>query len=377
MAKSKPTLADATRALEATARVATNGTAAQRAGRAEPSAEPDAPDEPGTGDRLVIYQGKGGIRVELSYSGDTMWASQNQMAELFGVTRASITRHLQNIYADGELDQESTRTESVLVGVNGQKYPIHLFSLDAIISVGYRVNSVQGTMFRRWATDKLVQYAVKGFAIDDDRLKEASGNTYFAELRERIRDIRASEANAYAELRTICSLCADYDPASQAARNFYMGVQNMLLWGVASATAPELVVDRADASQPNMGLTSWRGTDIAKVDVTVSKNYLANAEVEELNRLTGMVLDYFEDQTSREKAVSMAALESKLSAFLRFNERPILQDLGRVSRSAADEHAKAEYEKFAEARRLKRQDEGKAAISKLKQLVKASKRSRR
>ena len=251
-----------------------------------------------------------------------------------------------------------------------------VYNLDAIISVGYRVGSKQGTMFRRWATDKLVQYAIKGFALDDERLKEPGGNDYFAELRERIRDIRASEANLYTELRNICALCSDYDSQSQAARNFYMAMQNKMLWATTSATAPEIVARRANAQADNMGLTTWKGRDIAKADVTVAKNYLIPVEIEDLNRLTGMALDYFEDQTKRRRIVTMDELETKLGEFLQFNNRPVLDHFGSVSRETADNRAEAEYERFAETRRLKRQQEGEASITKLKEVQRRQRRKR-
>ena len=366
MAK-KPTVTEAARALEEAARVATEGALPERAGRFVVT---DAPDEEDTttGDRLVLYEGRGGIKVELSYAGDTMWATQKQMAELFAIDVKTVSEHLRNIFAEGELDRESNSGKTRIAG---STKPVNIYNLDAIISVGYRVGSKQGTMFRRWATDKLVQYAIKGFVLDDERLKEAGGNDYFAELRERIRDIRASEANLYAELRSICALCSDYDPKSPSARNFFMAMQNKLLWATTSATAPEIVKARVDANAANMGLTSWKGRDgVTKADVTVAKNYLAQGEIADLNRLTGMTLDYFDDQTQRRRVVTMIELEGKLDEFLKFNNRPALAHLGSVSRPDADAHAEAEYERFAEVRRLRRQHEGEVTISSLKKAQK-------
>jgi hypothetical protein len=375
----KPTVTEATRALEEAARVATQGSVPERAGRfVVPDVVPEDTDA-STDDELVLYEGKGGVRVDLRYSGDTIWATQKQMADLFGVDRTSIVKHLRNIYAEGELDPETTCAESSQVRTEGKRSvtrPMQVYNLDAIISVGYRVGSKQGTMFRRWATDKLVQYAIKGFALDDERLKEPGGNDYFAELRERIRDIRASEANLYSELRTICALCSDYNPKSQAARNFYMAMQNKLLWATTSATAPEIVARRANAQADNMGLTTWKGRDIAKADVTVAKNYLIPVEIEDLNRLTGMALDYFEDQTKRRRVVTMDELETKLGEFLQFNNRPLLTHFGSISREAADNRAEAEYERFAESRRLRRQQDGEASITKLKEVQRRQRRKR-
>jgi hypothetical protein len=373
----KPTVTEATRALEQAARVATQGVRAERSGRFVVPDEPDDVDA-STGDQLVLYEGKGGVKVELSYAGDTMWATQKQMAELFGVQKAAISKHLSNIFAEGELDRSSVVSKMETTAADGKRYQVQIYNLDAIISVGYRVGSKQGTMFRRWATNKLVQYAIKGFVLDDDRLKEPSGNDYFSELRERIRDIRASEANLYTELRSICALCTDYDPKSQAARNFYMAMQNKLLWATATATAPEIVLDRARADADNMGLTAWKGREVAKADVTVAKNYLAQGEITDLNRLTSMVLDYFEDQAERRQPVTMMALEEKLNEFLKFNDRPVLARLGSVSREAADTHAVAEYAKFDATRRLRRREEGVASIVALKKVDKEiNKRGRR
>jgi hypothetical protein len=299
--------------------------------------------------------------------------TQRDIASLFAITRESVTRHLQNIYGEGELDKASTSTESVRVGVNGQSYRMTVYNLDAVISVGYRISSKQATMFRRWATDKLVQYAIKGFAIDDERLKSAGGNDYFSELRDRIRDIRASEANLYKELREICTLCSDYDPKSKASILFFAFTQNKLLWAVTSMTAAEIVVDRASASKPNMGLTAWKGRDITKAEVGTAKNYLADTELSSLNRFTGMLLDYFEDQAERRRVVTMAELEERLNDFLKFNQRPVLTAAGRVSSTAAEAHAKAEYEKFSEQRRLKRQAESEAALVQLAAIGKSKK----
>jgi hypothetical protein len=370
MAK-KPTVTEATRALEQAARVATQGSMPEQAGRFVLPEVPEDTDA-STGDELVLYEGKGGVKVELRYSGDTMWATQKQMAELFGVSINVVSVHLRNIFAEGELDQGSN---SQKMRIAGSAKPVNIYNLDAIISVGYRVGSKQGTMFRRWATGKLVQYAIKGFVLDDDRLKEPGGNDYFSELRERIRDIRASEANLYAELRSICALCTDYDPKSQAAHNFYMAMQNKLLWATAAATAPEIIVERAKAEADNMGLTTWKGQrGVTKTDVTVAKNYLGQTEIDDLNRLTGMVLDYFEDQAERRQPVTMMALEEKLNEFLKFNNRPVLAHLGSVSREVADAHAAAQYEKFAATRRLRCQEEGAASIVALKKVDKEIKK---
>lgn len=372
----KPTLTEVTDAMARAGRVGAKGAPAEQAGQFVVPDEPEG-DEGTTGDELVLYETGKGLKVELNFSGDTMWATQQQMADLFNVTQASVSRHLKNIYGEGELDQETSYTESVYQGVNGQSRNRRLYNLDAIISVGYRVNSKQGTMFRRWATGVLVEYAKKGFALDDQRLKEPGGNDYFAELRERIRDIRASEANVYKELREVCTLCSDYDPNQQSARNFFAGLQNKMLWAVTTNTAPQLIMDRADASKPNMGLTSWKGRDVAKADVKTAKNYLGDQEIAELNRLTNMTLDYIEDQTQRRRVVTMVELEEQIREFIKFNKRPLLGHNGSVTRAKADKHALAEYEKFAEARRLARQAEGEKTVAKLLAVEKSAPVGRR
>jgi hypothetical protein len=338
-----------------------------------------------TGDRFLIYADKGGIRVELRYEGETLWLSQAQMAELFGVTRASINIHLKNIYEDNELAAEATCKESLQVREEGGrrvKRSIPLYNLDAIISVGYRVGSKQGTLFRRWATEKLVQFATKGWVIDERRLREPGRQDHFAELRKLIQDIRASEANVYAELRRILSICQDYDPNTKASQNFFAHFQNKLHYTVTSHTAAEIKRMRANASEPNMGLTNWSGEEIRQSDVTVAKNYLGQTEIEDLNRATNMLLDYFEDQTERRRLVSLADAEQKLDEWLKFNERPQLRGFGSVTAKQADDHAKAEFKKFDGTRRLERKrqaDEGlvHALDAQVKVLTRPSRRKKK
>lgn len=314
-------------------------------------------EDEATGDRFLVFAAADGVRVELRYEGDTLWLSQAQMAELFGVTRASINIHLKNIYEDNELDQGATCKESLQVrdeGGRSVKRSIPLYNLDAIISVGYRVGSKQGTLFRRWATDKLVQLATKGWVVDAKRLRDPSAHDHFTELRKLIQDIRASEANVYAELRRILSMCQDYDPRSKVSQNFFAHFQNKLHFAVTSHTAAEIKRSRANATERNMGLTSWSGDEIRTTDVTVAKSYLGKIEIDELNRATNMLLDYFEDQTKRLRLVSQADAERRFDDWLKFNERPSLRGFGSVTAKAADEHARAEYKKFDAARRLSR-----------------------
>jgi hypothetical protein len=249
---------------------------------------------PLTGNRFLIYHSNRGAKVQLQVDGDTFWATQQQMADAFGVTRPNITMHLQNIFKEGELSESAVCKESLLTGRDGKQYQTKLYNLNALISVGYRIGGSLGTSFRLWATEKLIQYLVKGFVIDSERLKNPAEHDRIAELREIIRDIRAAEANVYAELRRICAMCQDYDPQSQAAREFYSHMQAKLYWAVTSHTPSEILSARADARLPNMGLQTWPKDEIRQADALIAKNYLTDPELRELNRLTTILLDIFE-----------------------------------------------------------------------------------
>lgn len=304
-----------------------------------------------TGDHLLIYATEHGTEVEFHYKGETLWMTQAQMSELFGRDVASISRHIRNILDDNELD-ESSNLQKVQIARSTK--PITIYSLDMVISVGYRVSSKQATMFRRWATDKLVQFATKGFVIDAPRLKGADNADRIKELREIIRDIRASEANVYREIRSICAMCSDYDGSSTSARTFYAAMQNKLLWATTSMTGPEIVKDRANSQDENMGLRTWPNQNIRKADTIVAHNYLGETEIRQKNRFTVMLLDFFEERLERQKLTTMAEAEAELDRFIRFNDRPLLRDKGSVSRSSANKHAEAQYKKFDNQRRAKR-----------------------
>jgi hypothetical protein len=249
-----------------------------------------------TGHRFVIYSAVGTANVELQVDGDTFWATQRQMAEAFGVTPQNVSFHLQNIFKEGELSEVAVCKDSLHTGHDGKKYPTKLYNLNAVISVGYRIGGKLGTAFRLWATDRLFQYLTKGFVVDIKRLKSGVAPDRVAELREIIRDIRAEEANVYAELRRICSLCQDYEPTSSAARDFYIKMQAKLYWATVSQTPSMIIASRADAKAENMGLRTWSKQDVLQTDVVTAKNYLAPLELKELNRLTTILLDIFEDQ---------------------------------------------------------------------------------
>ncbi len=307
---------------------------------------------------LILYQTEDGhTRIECRFEDDTIWLTQALMAELFQIGVNTVNHHLKEIYAEGEHEREATIRHYRIVRSEGSREvtrEIEHYSLPIILAVGYRVRSLRGTQFRQWATARLTEFLVKGFTMDDERLKNPPGPgvpDYFDELLERIRDIRASERRMYLRLREILALAADYQPADTETQRFFGVVQNKLHFAVTGRTAPELIAARADAAKPNMGLTAWKGTIVRKGDVSVAKNYLREEEIAELNRIVVMFLDYAEDQARRRRQVFLADWKTKLDDFLRFNERRILPDAGKISREAANRRAEQEYERFAARRR--------------------------
>ena len=309
---------------------------------------------------IVMYQAKDGkVRVECRFADETLWLSQALIAELFQKDVRTINEHLQNIYSENELEAERTIRKFRIVRREGEREVarvIEHYNLDAILAVGYRVRSERGTQFRRWATERLREYLVKGFIMDDERLKnppvEGSGvPDYFDELLERIRDIRASERRMYLRVKEIFALAADYQPKAPECTRFFQTMQNKLHFAITGKTAAELIEGRADHTKPNMGLTTWKGETVRKADVTVAKNYLSENEIAELNRVVVMWLDYAEDQALRRKQVFLRDWEMKLDDFLIFNERRVLPKAGAVSKESADSKAEAEYEQFAARRR--------------------------
>jgi hypothetical protein len=309
---------------------------------------------------IVLYQTEDGrTRLECRFADETLWLSQALMAELFQTTPQNITLHLQSLYAEGELEESATCKEFLQVRLEGGRQvrrALKHYSLDAILAVGYRVRSERGTQFRRWATERLREYLVKGFTMDDQRLKnppvDGSGvPDYFDELLERIRDIRASEKRMYLRVRELFALAGDYDPGKKNTTSFFQTIQNKLHFAATGQTAPELIAGRVDHTKPNMGLTAWKGDVVRKADVAVAKNYLNQDEISELNRIVTMWLDFAEDQARRRKQVFLKDWETKLNEFLRFNERAVLRDKGKVSKGDADARAETEYEEFAARRR--------------------------
>lgn len=321
-----------------------------------------------TGDRFLVYGTDKGLRLDIRYEGETLWMTQAQIAQLFNVDRSVITKHIANVYSEGELDAETTSAKIALVRQEGSrkvKRQLEHYNLDMVISVGYRVSSAQATLFRRWATGVLVQFAKKGFVIDAPRLKQPESIDRVAELREIIRDIRSDEANVYRELRRICTMCQDYDGNAEGAREFYQRTQAKLIYAVTSHTPAEIISKRADHRIVDMGLATWPGDNIRKADVAVSKNYLAEAEVKELNRLTTILLDIFEDQLDLGRLVVMRDAQDLLDKQLESLGRSVLRSGGSAKTSAAKQFAESEYEKFDQVRKLQRQQEADETIAAL------------
>lgn len=334
-----------------------------------------------TGDRFLVYGTGKGLQLDIRYEGETLWMSQAQIGQLFGVDRSVITKHIVNIYAEGELDVEATSAKIAQVRFEGTRQvsrQIEHYNLDVVISVGYRVSSAQATIFRRWATSVLVQFARKGFVVDSQRLKRPENFDRIAELREIIRDIRSDEANLYRELRAICAMCQDYDGKTETAREFYQRTQAKLVYAVTSFTPAELLAQRSDHIAENMGLQTWPKDNIRKTDVVVSKNYLMQTEIKELNRLTSILLDIFEDQLDIGRLTTMQDAQNLLDQQLKQLGRVVLTNGGSVKASDAKLRAEIEYGKFDQRRKEERtEDADKQIASLVEEAKKLPKRPKR
>jgi len=296
------------------------------------------------------------IQVILDDKNETVWVSQSSMADIFDTSKQTISYHLGNIYKEGELNKFSTVKEILTVQEEGKRSVqrnIEFYNLDAIISVGYRVSSQKATTFRIWANSVLKNYLVKGFAIDDDRLKQGKNlfdKDYFDELIEIVREIRASERRFYQKITDLYATAVDYDPKAEITKLFFATVQNKLEYAITKHTAPELIKLRANSKKPNMGLTSWKnekkGGKILKSDVSVAKNYLSKEEISELNTLVNMYLDYAELQAKKGITMKMSDWADKLDSFLKFNEYDLLDDAGKIRKDVAKKFAESEYKKF-------------------------------
>ena len=305
-------------------------------------------------DNLILYTTDDGRdRIELRAQDGTAWMTQAQMADLFQTAPQSMTQHISGIYEDGELTEEATCKELLQVRTEGAREVsrrLKHYNLDMILAVGYRVRSPRGAQFRRWATTTLSEYLVKGFVMDDARLKQPDYD-YFDELLERIRDIRASEARFYQKVRDILSLSEDYDPNSKSVQTFYATIQNKMLHAVTGHTAAELVVARSDANAPNMGLTSWKGSRVRKGDVTTGKNYLGQSEISDLNLIVTMFLDTAELRARRRQTMRLADWDGVLDNFLRSNDLNVLRNAGSVSQKEAARIAETRYTTFDASRK--------------------------
>ena len=307
--------------------------------------------------KILIYQNeKGDTKIDVYFEEDTIWMTQKAMCELYQVAKSSVSEHITNIFQDGELEPEATVRKFRTVQTEGTRQVTRereFYNLDMILAVGYRVRSHVGIHFRRWASNILTEYMKKGFALNDERLRNPKefGADYFDELLERIRDIRAGEKRVYRKVKDIFALSADYDSKSEIAQNFFKSVQNKLEYAATGYTAPEIIARRADAAKDNMGLTSFKGAKVRRSDVTVAKNYMTQEEISTLNLIVNMYLDYAELQAKNRKPVYMADWENRLADFLRFNGREVLEHLGTVKRELAEKLALEQYELFDTHRR--------------------------
>lgn len=310
---------------------------------------------------LLVYQGKGlqdPIHVRLE--GETVWLSQKLIAELYGVSVPTVNEHIANIYEDEELRPEATIRKFRIVQTEGNRQVGRLvdhYNLDMILSVGFRVRSRRGSQFRKWANERLGEYLVKGFTMDDERLKGNAGIVdYFDELLARIREIRASEARVYLMIRDIFALASDYQEGGKETQLFFATMQNKMHYAATGQTAAEIIQTRAAAALPNMGLTTWKGSRVLKTDVGTAKNYLQKEEIDTLNRITVMFLDQAQFRAERRQSIRMADWEGFLDKFLADVELPVLDNSGKVSREDALDFANAQYDRFAERRRLETEE---------------------
>lgn len=294
---------------------------------------------------FLLYRTEDGkIKIETRMQDETVWLTQEQMAQLFDKAKSTINEHIKNIFAEGELVKEQVMRK--FGNTEFSTKPTNYYDLNIIISVGYRVKSLRGTQFRQWATQRLREYIVKGFAMDDERLKRAAGGDYFDELLARIRDIRSSEKVFWRKVLDIYSTSTDYDPDTEISKEFFKVIQNKMHWAAHGQTAAEVIYGRADASKPNMGMTSWSGKSIRKNEVSIAKNYLNEEELDVLNRIVTMYLEFAEFQALNRRPMTMRDWISKLDDFLKLSERDILTHAGKISHNAALEKAHKEYKKY-------------------------------
>lgn len=332
---------------------------------------------------IIIYSSEDGTtKLEVKLENETLWLNQKQLCELFGKSKSTISEHITNIFEDEELNEKvvvrnyRTTTQHGAIEGKTQTSDVKYYNLDMIIALGFKVRSRSGVQFRKWAKNILKEYIVKGFVMDDERLKNppvanSSVPDYFEQMVERIRDIRASERRVYLRVKEIFALASDYDPSWSETTRFFQHIQNKLHFAVTKLTAAEIISQRADAKVLNMGITTLNTNSIKSTDVTVAKNYLSEQEIDELNRIVVMWLDYAEDQAKRKQKVFLKDWENRLDSFLEFNERDVLQNFGQISKNEADKKAKEEYKKFSAQRREQREEQG--LVENIKTLENAAK----
>jgi len=329
--------------------------------------------------QITIYQSPdGSVNIEVLFANENIWLTQKKMAELFEVERSVITKHLKNIFNDNELNQNSVSAKFAHTAEDGKTYQTQFYSLEAIIAVGYRVNSERGTQFRQWATGILKSYIHKGYVLDSNRMKYGSrfSTRYFDELLEEIRDIRSSERMLYQKITDIYATSIDYSPKAFESKQFFATVQNKLHFAITSKTAAEIIIGRADSKKTNMGLTSWRRSPKGKImpsDVVIAKNYLDKEELTALNKIVNMYLDYAEMQAARGRVMRMKDWIDKLNAFLKFSEYEILTDAGKISHEVAEALAMKEYNKFKKIQEKTFKSDFDLFIEQTKQLAKKNK----
>lgn len=324
-----------------------------------------------TGDRLLVFATPHGAELEIQTEGEEPWFTQKQLCEIFGVSKQSVSDHIKKFTDDGELDGEAVVREFRTTAADGKSYATKHYALDVAMYVGYRVNSAQGVLFRKWATRVLTSFATKGFVIHKRRLQAPEAHDRLRELRDTINDIRASDVPLYAELRRICALCQDYDPKSEAARTFFAHMRAKLYWAVTNHTPAMLLAARADADQPQMGMQSWRRDPPLQADAVAPQSYLAEAEMRELSNLTVIVLDVISDQLDMGRLTLMADAMALVDAQLALLGRPVLTHGGTTTAERADALAKAEYKRFDAARKAARVAAAEQDLFSLKQEVKA------
>ena len=310
---------------------------------------------------MIIYNTSDGkTKLEVTLENETIWLSQKQISELYSKSKSTISEHISNIFEEEELSQDSVVRNFRTTASDGKNYDVDFYNLEMIIAIGFRVRSRVGTQFRQWANSTLKEYIVKGFVMDDERLKNppvanSSVPDYFDEMLERIRDIRASERRMYLRVKDIFTMAADYSPSWSETTKFFQTIQNKLHFAVTHLTAGELITARADHTKPNMGLMTWKNDEIRSTDVIVAKNYLKEEEIDELNRIVVMWLDYAEDQAKKRKQIFLKDWSEKLDSFLEFNERDVLGNKGQISKEQADKKAKEEYKLFSQNRRIEKE----------------------